>query len=181
MKDDKLAVDGDWLLEHGSAKYLASRIKELRTQRGWTQPQLVRALAEHGCHVPQSAISRLEASATAGGRSITVDEALGFARTFGLALEDLLLPPGFAERYQWFVDVAEGGKLRAEFEAAAERYFGVVDRQAAAGRLDEEWALRLRSLAEARRVEGVAPDANWDAGSDLAFLEDVLAKMDQAQ
>ena len=77
----------------GSERWLARRIQTERKARGMSQADLARAMAEHGHPIHQSAISKVEAPPRSGSRSISIDEAIGFSKVFGIPLGELLLPP----------------------------------------------------------------------------------------
>lgn len=67
---------------------LALRIRYERMRRNWSADELARRMTEAGCPLNQSAIWRIE-NATPR-RKISLDEALGFAKVFGLDLDDLI-------------------------------------------------------------------------------------------
>jgi transcriptional regulator with XRE-family HTH domain len=74
-------------------RLLASRVKELRVNRGWTQADLAREMTAAGCPIHQTAVSRIEKpSTTDGRRAIMLDEAIAFARVFEVPLGRLVSP-----------------------------------------------------------------------------------------
>src|SRR5215211_6787059 len=82
------------VVDLGSERYLKGpegRVRTEREARGWSQERLVRELAEVGCPIHQSAISKIEG--TTNGRMITLDELIGFSKVFGIPVAELLLPP----------------------------------------------------------------------------------------
>lgn len=70
---------------------LALRIKYERMKRRWSTEEVARRMTEAGYPLNQSAIWRIE-NATPR-RKISLDEALGFAKVFGVDLGDLIGPP----------------------------------------------------------------------------------------
>ena len=63
-------------------KVIGQKVRQLRTERGWTQEDLRRHLAELGWPLDQTTISNLEL----GRRPIRVGEAVALAAAFGLPL-----------------------------------------------------------------------------------------------
>jgi transcriptional regulator with XRE-family HTH domain len=78
--------------ELGREENLASRIAVERNARKWTQLELAREMADIGCPIPQTAISKIEKPQTGGRRAITVDEAIAFAKVFEIPFGELFLP-----------------------------------------------------------------------------------------
>jgi transcriptional regulator with XRE-family HTH domain len=68
----------------------ARQVRRLREERGWSQGELVRRLAEAGHPVGQSRVSTIEAPGPEP-RTVTLDQAQAFADAFGVALERLVL------------------------------------------------------------------------------------------
>jgi transcriptional regulator with XRE-family HTH domain len=98
--------------EYGSEENIAERIREELKARGWSQAKLAKEMAANGYAIHQSAISKIVAPPSGDGRrSVSVDEALGFAKTFGVELQELLVPG-----YRLFLNRA--GKLIAQGAAA---------------------------------------------------------------
>ncbi|MBQ0848142.1 helix-turn-helix transcriptional regulator [Streptomyces sp. BH-SS-21] len=71
---------------------VAVRIKLEREARGWSTNALSDRLNEAGFEMNPSAVWRIEN----GKRRINLDEAIGFAEVFGLALRNLVGPPQLA-------------------------------------------------------------------------------------
>jgi transcriptional regulator with XRE-family HTH domain len=67
---------------------LVMRITYERLRRGWSADELARRLTDAGVPINQSAIWRIE-NATPR-RKISLDEAVGFAKVFGMDLADLV-------------------------------------------------------------------------------------------
>src|SRR5215211_5310614 len=78
----------------GSERHLKGphgRVRAEREARAWSQERLCKELAEVGCPIHQSAISKIEGASH--GRMITLDELIGFSKVFGIPVAELLLPP----------------------------------------------------------------------------------------
>lgn len=66
-----------------------ARVRQARTERGWSQRELAADLAAKGIKLDPSAITRLEK----GQRPIRLDEAATLAEIFGIPLEEMIKPP----------------------------------------------------------------------------------------
>jgi transcriptional regulator with XRE-family HTH domain len=85
--------EGNRIVEElGSEGHLAARITSEREAREWSQSELARQMKKVNCPIPQTAISKIEKPQTGGRRAITVEEALAFAKVFGIPFGELLLP-----------------------------------------------------------------------------------------
>jgi hypothetical protein len=107
--------------ELGNEKWLGQRIQMERKVRGWSQAKLSDELAKAGHPLHQSAISKIEPpdedkrggrprGVVAGKRSVTIGEAVGFSKVFGIPLGELLLPPDAvrdAAAWQRYVHAAD--------------------------------------------------------------------------
>ena len=101
--------------KRGNERFLAERVLEERKERGWSQAQLSKELAKVGSPLQQSAILKIESPPKGERRSISIGEAIGFARVFGIPLGELLLPPEAI----WDAELFDGLTRAAElFEAA---------------------------------------------------------------
>lgn len=138
MRDRFSWAEGSRLVnEVGSERWLGQRVQMERKARGWSQTDLSRELAKLGHPMHQSAISKIEPEdmTRVGGRprrdtslrrrNVTIDEAVGFSKVFGIPLGELLLPPDAVrhrEAWQQYLDAAETlGRLRgATFDYALE-------------------------------------------------------------
>lgn len=76
--------------------HLAQRIATEREARGWTNDGLAKRMTDAGCPMTGSAIFKIEKGEPR--RRIVVDELVAFSKVFGVALEELLLPPEVAAR-----------------------------------------------------------------------------------
>lgn len=115
---------------------VAERIAWEMHQRGWSQERLAKEMTKVGHPFHQTSISKIVNPADGKRRSISVDDALGFAKVFGVPVTDLLLP----------LDAVRDDKIRAvveEIEAV------ITEREAADKRLAELNArlARLRTTA----------------------------------
>jgi transcriptional regulator with XRE-family HTH domain len=121
--------------------HLARRIKYEMDQRGWSQEKLAAAMADAGHPVHQSAISKIINPARDGKRrTISVDEALGFAKVFGVPLESLLVPLGAVQSKEARQIMERIKVLRGASEALADesrqlwtRLLALVDQMERAG------------------------------------------------
>jgi hypothetical protein len=98
--------------------------------------QVVIEVDEHPLH--QSAISKIEPAdpdqrtgrrrATRNGerRSVTIGEAVGFAKVFDIPLGELLLPPGMTYRQQAIRALLDATQVRTELMRAQERYDALI-------------------------------------------------------
>lgn len=76
-------------------RYLAQRIARERQERGWSYEVLATHMTQAGCPLDQSAIYKIERGDPP--RRITVDELVGYCRSFGLTVSQMLDPSGEAE------------------------------------------------------------------------------------
>ena len=103
------------LASRGNERWLAERVLSERKHRGWSQAQLSKELAKVGSPLQQSAISKIESPPKGERRSISIGEAIGFARVFGIPLGELLLPPDAI----WDAELFDGlAKVAELYEAA---------------------------------------------------------------
>ena len=65
----------------GAEDMVARRIAYERNRRGWSRDELARRMADAGCPINQSAIQKIEHGVPR--RTISLDEALAFAKVFG--------------------------------------------------------------------------------------------------
>jgi len=164
MTDDESSTDAvaHLLGDFGSEEHLAAHITARRKALGWSQDRLAEEMARVGVPVPQSAISKIEKPATGGRRAITVDEALGFSKVFGVPLDELLLPDGAAEQLEVMRMLRHGPGLRLEAMHGYWAYTSLVERIA-------KWArLSVSNLADVTRlVNPGGSDASPDEASSL--------------
>jgi transcriptional regulator with XRE-family HTH domain len=71
-----------------AGKAFAKKLKTLRQQRRLTTAALSDLLAEHGCRIEQSGITRIEL----GQRRVDVDDLLALAAALGVTAAQLLEP-----------------------------------------------------------------------------------------
>lgn len=133
MTDDENTADaiayllGDFGSEDHLAAHIATRLEKL----GWSQDKLAKEMSKAGVPIPQSAISKIVKPAAGGRRAITVDEALGFAKVFGVPLDELLLPDGAAEQLEVMRMLRSGPSQRQEATHQLSEYTSLVARVAA--------------------------------------------------
>jgi transcriptional regulator with XRE-family HTH domain len=96
----------------------AQRLKMERESRGWSTAEVARRMSEAGFPINQSSVWRIESADPP--RRINLDEAIGFAKVFGLTLEDLIGPP------EVFVD-STMRRLVALFQEALDRAQDMLD------------------------------------------------------
>jgi transcriptional regulator with XRE-family HTH domain len=72
----------------------ARKIRDLRTNRGWSQAEMGRQLGRHGHRLGQSRVATIEDTG-----SVTIDQAQAFADALGVPIEVLLYdqPPAAEE------------------------------------------------------------------------------------
>lgn len=105
-----------------SEDHLAARIRYEMTRRGWSQDRMAREMGKAGCHVHQSSISKIvNAQDGMKRRTISVDEAIGFAKVFAVPIENLLLPLEAALDGVAHAAHAEIAELTSEREATDKR------------------------------------------------------------
>lgn len=69
----------------------AARIRAMREAYGWSTAALAERMTEAGHPINQSAVWRIESGEPR--RRINLDEAVGFAKVFGITVERLISPP----------------------------------------------------------------------------------------
>jgi hypothetical protein len=146
----ELEID-TFLADFGSEDNIPQRIQEEMKARGWSQAKLSKEMAARGYPIHQSAISKIiNPPGGDGRRSVTVDEALGFAKTFGIELADLLVPShiiALKRSDQRFFQRVEGGAHTAQKLIGAEYSLpGQADSVAEACQDEERGAARVEAL-----------------------------------
>lgn len=71
---------------------LARRIAWEMNQRGWSQERMAKEMTDAGFPLHQSSVSKIVNPKDGKRRAISVDDAIGFAKVFGVTVEDLLIP-----------------------------------------------------------------------------------------
>lgn len=71
---------------------LARRIKYEMDQRGWSQERMAKEMTEAGFPIHQTSVGKIVNPGAGKRRAINVDDALGFAKVFGVPLEQMLVP-----------------------------------------------------------------------------------------
>ena len=128
----------------GNERFLAERVLDERKQRGWSQAQLSKELAKVGSPLQQSAISKIESPPKGERRSISIGEAIGFARVFGIPLGELLLPPDAIWDGWIFDGLARAAELFEAARLAREALDDAIFKLEWLDPVDEEGALRTK-------------------------------------
>lgn len=112
----------------GGERAVASLIRQLREDRGWSQRDLSEQLEKVGCHIDHSGIQRIEAGRKA--RKISVDELFAFAMVFQIPVEQMLVDPnrqvaaatmrGLSNLRVAWVDLAEAAQVYLDQEGQLE-------------------------------------------------------------
>lgn len=174
--------------ELGEERWLAQRIQDERKARGWSQAELSRQLREINHPLHQSAISKIEPadpdqkagrrrSTTSGERrSVTIDEAVGFSKVFGIPLGELLLPPDAVATASAARAYSEGPDALRSLLSAQRRYERLVSRVADHAARDKSFLLWLSDHFEAVREKQRA--AGLDEGDSFngRFTRDALMR-----
>jgi transcriptional regulator with XRE-family HTH domain len=72
---------------------VATRIRELREQHGWSQADLTRQLNRYGAGLDRSQVARVEQGQNGRGRRVPIDELILFALALDTSPMNLLFPP----------------------------------------------------------------------------------------
>lgn len=81
--------EGDDGLLETPEKRLGVRLRREREERGWSQQEVAKRLADRGISLHMSTIAKIEA----GSRSVRLNEAIALARVFDTGVEELASPP----------------------------------------------------------------------------------------
>ncbi|MFE2725032.1 helix-turn-helix domain-containing protein [Kitasatospora sp. NPDC059327] len=93
MSDQPVQPDGSPAAAPAlSEEHAAERVRLEREHLGWSTGELAKRMTAAGCPINQSSVWRIENGEPR--RRINLDEAIGFAKVFGLTLEEFLGPPG---------------------------------------------------------------------------------------
>ncbi|GAA1018901.1 hypothetical protein Aple_025450 [Acrocarpospora pleiomorpha] len=99
---------------------IARRIEWEMIQRGWSQERLSKEMTDVGCPMHQSSISKI-VKPRERRRSISVDEAVAFARVFKLSLDELRQPIEVLRNQEIHLLRAEIGDLTSQREVLRAR------------------------------------------------------------
>jgi hypothetical protein len=171
--------------EVGNEKWLGQRVQTERKARGWSQARLSVEMAQVDHPLHQSAISKIEPpdEDRRGGhpkgrsvtRSVTIGEAVGFSKVFGIPLGELLLPPDVvrnAMAWQGYVDAVE---LKDKAQQYAREYEIALERIRPVFVGDALLALRLlqhQSAVLDAQKEGLRVNAAWSSWDPEALEAD---------
>lgn len=75
-----------------SEESVAQRIEYEMERRGWSQERMAKEMTDAGHPLHQSAISKIIRPKEGRRRLISVDEAIGFAKVFGVSIEEMTTP-----------------------------------------------------------------------------------------
>lgn len=187
---------GEGAPEHGlfgmREENVARRIEYEMQQRGWSQERLAKEMSEAGFPVHQSAISKIINRRDGKRRTIGVDEAIGFAKVFGVSLESLVAPIFAARSAEARTAMGQIQKLLEQRVLVMAEMSELWDRLKELLRDDEVVEALVGQLQE---QEGVSGDVarftlvGWLEGSfikgsaldsihpdDYASMEDVLSR-----
>lgn len=139
------------LLNYGREENIAQRIEEEMKSRGWSQVKLAKEMAARGYPIHQSAISKIIRPPSGDNRrSVSVDEALGFAKTFNVDLVDLLVPDHLIKLkrsdQKFDLDVANGAGAASDLIQNELRLSRLVDYVVDACTDEERGAARVEAL-----------------------------------
>jgi len=177
------------VLDAGAEANLARRVAaELASRSDLSQEKLARLMADAGCPVPQSAISRIVKPPRGGARAVSVTEAIAFAKVLGISLAELLLPEGALENAEALRELAYGPELRAEAEAYRSRYEYFVRNLAETVRRSGDLSQHVDQVLATAQADldiwDAKPRSSERAGQrrrlsgQVAFLRDVVANRD---
>ena len=122
---------------------LADRIEVERLRRKLSYAQLAELMGEVGVAIAASGIQKIERATPR--RRISLDEAVGFAKVFGMTLESLVTAP----------EAEEDALLRADYERGPDLRRAVIDAQGSYDRNVAKIARRVshRSRREERQAD----------------------------
>ena len=164
--------------EYGSERNLADRIQDEMASRGWSQARLSKEMAANGCPIHQSAISKIVSPPDGDGRrSVSVDEALGFAKTFGLGIAELLVPAEDLTSTRAAKLVTEGLEAYKQKVSAESRYVGLTSELVNLALNDKGVSDALVEVL-ANETEG-KENAVWQKDPRAMFLYDVVRRIHQ--
>jgi transcriptional regulator with XRE-family HTH domain len=156
--------------QHGSQFSVVDRLRTELEQRGWSQSELSRRLADlkPRYHLSQGAISRM--LAYDNPREITVDDLLAFVRVFNIPLEEFVLPSAITyEVGGWGAYMTAIDKLERLYEAF-EEYDAAVTK--ARAMVKEHVGLSPRLKWHRERLLEATPEG--EAPVELQAVEDIL-------
>lgn len=183
------AEDGSAELSLMSEENIAWRIRHEMSRRGWSQERMAKEMTDAGHPLHQSAVSKIVNPKDGKRRAISVDDAIGFAKVFGLSLREMLLPIEAAinsEARALLTDLArlhaEQAKLREEASEKVIRlsrltsdagvpprgFANVVDRDVLDASMEEmrawaiKWFNRMHAAGELPDdIDPINPETEW--------------------
>ncbi|TDD62425.1 helix-turn-helix domain-containing protein [Actinomadura rubrisoli] len=102
---------------------IARRISWEMRRRGWSQERMAKEMTDAGHPFHQSSVSKIVSPKDGKRRSISVDDAIGFAKVFGVPFDEVLIP----------LEAVWDSELRAELDRLDElqQQREALDREAA--------------------------------------------------
>lgn len=173
--------DGNrYVSEMGGEDHLATRIETERLAREWSQSELARQMADVGCPIPQTAISKIEKPQRGGRRAISVDELIAFGKVFDLPVGELVLPAQVLRSVRARQALAEVQEALQSKLVADDHYQTVVQDISVAARDDAELMetlieIRDRIEAQAQRDDRPGPVQAKDRPS---YIRDIFHVID---
>jgi transcriptional regulator with XRE-family HTH domain len=173
--------DGNrYVSEMGGEDHLATRIEAERLAREWSQSELARQMADVGCPIPQTAISKIEKPQRGGRRAISVDELIAFGKVFALPVGELVLPTHVLRSVRARHRLTQVQEALQSKLAAEDHYQTVVRDISIAARDDAELMetlieIRDRTEAKAQRDDRPGPVQAKDRPS---YIRDIFRAID---
>ena len=146
----------DLVREVGHERWIASRLAEWRQEaNNMTQAELAQRMTDLGYEMNKTSVWKIEnPHKKAGRRSISIGEAIGFARAFGKSLDELLLPPAALANLTGWQGYTQALDLIQAATLNWSRYKSVVEttreRVAASTKLRAQLESELELVIEAR-------------------------------
>ena len=105
---------------------VARRISWEMGRRGWSQERMAKAMTDAGYPLHQSSVSKIVNPTDGKRRTISVDDAIGFAKVFDTTVEDLLIPLEAVRDNELRAALGRVEELHRQREAADREMVGVV-------------------------------------------------------
>ncbi len=145
-------------------KVIAEKVRQLRTERGWSQDDLARRMEELGWPMHQTTVAKLEAAK----RPIRAAEVYALAMAFGLPMQALWYLPLPGE--PWPLE-----RMREEFQKVDERIASTMETiRKIAGIYADQQSERIRL---ARAIDLAAKESSADATGQPDTNPDLLREM----
>lgn len=132
----------------GDERELAGRLQVEREARGWSQAELSKRMAAAGHPIHQSAISKIETPPKDGRRAISINEAIGFSKVFGIALGELLLPTDAVRDVAAWKAYVDASEVRNRIRHAEGEYEDLIDQLRPFAATSQSFTARLRAYRD---------------------------------